>query len=259
MHRFLSTLSLAGLATGIILGMAAIAPSGLAATTCDNYLLASASPSTSVAAGSTVTLSVTCYNGSNAIDTTFTGNITATASAMGGSVTVTAPTTVTAVAGVATFTVRGDTAGFATVAFSASKTGGGSVSVTSILTVTGGGSNDARTSSDNAPSTPVEVSLSLDLAASGATCKAGAAARGVMGSWLYLPAADDCSSTTDPNAKLLGWSTSANFPVQRAQSQVDNRWGAIDEVFDGVRMIFIPAGQATFVSGPNSLYPIWAS
>lgn len=110
-----------------------------------------------------------------------------------------------------------------------------------------------------AASAPVEVSLSLDLGASGATCKAGAAATGVMGSWLYLPAADDCSSTTDPNAKLLGWSTSANFPVQRAQSQVDNRWGAIDEVFDGVRMIFIPAGQATFVSGPNSLYPIWAS
>lgn len=106
---------------------------------------------------------------------------------------------------------------------------------------------------------PEEVSLSLDLAASGASCKEGSAATGVMGAWLFLPAADDCSSTTDPNAKLLGWSTSANFPVQRAQSQVDNRWGAIDEIFDGVRMIFIPAGMATFVSGPNSLHPIWAS
>lgn len=119
----------------------------------------------------------------------------------------------------------------------------------------GGGSQP----SGNAASAPVEVSLSLDLAASGASCKEGSAATGVMGEWLFLPAADDCSSTTNPDAKLLGWSTSANFPVQRAQSQVDNRWGAIDEVFDGVRMIFIPAGQATFVSGPNSLYPIWAS
>lgn len=110
-----------------------------------------------------------------------------------------------------------------------------------------------------AVSQPAEVSLSLDLAASGASCKEGSAATGVMGAWLFLPAADDCSSTTDPSAKLLGWSTSANFPVDRAQSQVDNRWGAIDEIFDGVRMIFIPAGQATFVSGPNSLFPIWAS
>ena len=125
------------------------------------------------------------------------------------------------------------------------------------ITIGSGGGGGA--SSDAAASTPVEVSLSLDLAASGASCKEGSAATGVMGAWMYLPAADDCSSTTNPGAKLLGWSTSANFPVERAQSQVDNRWGAIDEVFDGVRMIFIPAGEATFVSGPNSLHPIWAS
>lgn len=124
-----------------------------------------------------------------------------------------------------------------------------------------GGSNggNGSSSSDANTNEPVEVSLSLDLAASSASCKEGSAATGVMGAWMYLPAADDCSSTTNPDAKLLGWSTSANFPVERAQSQVDNRWGAIDEVFDGVRMIFIPAGQATFVSGPNSLHPIWAS
>ena len=122
-----------------------------------------------------------------------------------------------------------------------------------------GSGGGGGTSSDSVASVPLTVSLSLDLAASGASCKEGSAATGVMGAWLFLPAADDCSSTTNPNAKLLGWSTSANFPVGRAQSQVDNRWGAIDEVFDGVRMIFIPAGQATFVSGPNSLHPIWAS
>lgn len=246
-----------GVAIGLIFGMVAFAPPSLAATTCDNYLLASASPSTSVAVGSAVTLSVTCYNGANAVDTTFTGSITATASAMGGSVNVNAPTTATAVAGVATFNVTGSTAGFATVTFVANKTGGGTVTVIRPLTVTGGGGGSS--SSAAAASAPVEVSLSLDLAASGASCKEGSAATGVMGSWLFLPAADDCSSTTDPNAKLLGWSTSVNFPVQRAQSQVDNRWGAIDEIFDGVRMIFIPAGHATFVSGPNSLYPIWAS
>jgi len=122
-------------------------------------------------------------------------------------------------------------------------------------TIGSGGSD----SSVAAASAPVEVSLSLDLAASGATCAEGSAATGVSGAWLTLPGADDCSSTTDPDAKLLGWSTSANFPVGLAQSQVDQGWGVIDDTFDGVRMIFIPAGQATFVSGPNSLHPIWAS
>lgn len=113
-------------------------------------------------------------------------------------------------------------------------------------------------SSDAAASAPVEVSLSLDLATSGASCKEGSAATGLMGSWLSLPAAGDCSSTTNPKAKLLGWSTDANFPVELAQSQVNKGWGVIDDVFGGVRMIFIPAGQATYVSGPNSLFPIWS-
>lgn len=114
-------------------------------------------------------------------------------------------------------------------------------------------------SSDATESAPVEVSLTLDLEANGASCKDGSAAKGLVGTWLTLPSADDCSSTTRTGAKLLGWSTSANFPVQRAQSQIDNGWGTIDEVIDGVRMIFIPAGKATFVSGPNSLHPVWAS
>lgn len=128
---------------------------------------------------------------------------------------------------------------------------GGDVPVT---IAAGGGASTGTTAN-----TPVPVSLDLDLAASGASCKAGSASPAVMGAWMTLPAASDCTSTTRPNARLLGWSTNADFPVDVAQSQVDKKWGAIDEVFDGVRMIFIPAGQATFVSGPNSLHPIWAN
>ena len=123
----------------------------------------------------------------------------------------------------------------------------------------GGGGGGGGASSDAATSAPVEASLSLDLAASGASCKSGSAAKGFVGTWLTLPSAGDCTSTTKPDAKLLGWSTHANFPVERAQSQVNKGWGAIDEVINGVRMIFIPAGQATFISGPNSLHPIWAN
>lgn len=244
----------------LVLGMVAVAPPSQAATTCDNYLLATASPSPSVAVGGTVTLTVTCYNGSNAVDTTFTGSISATASNMGGSVTVTAPTTVNATAGVATFTVTGSTAGFATIAFAASKTGGGNATVTSILTVTGGGGGGG-TSSGTAASTPVEVSLSLDLAASGASCREGSAASGLVGTWLTLPGAPDCTSTTAPSAKLLGWATRADFPVEIAQRQINNGWGTYELFNEEGQMtaVFIPAGGATFVSASTSLHPIWAS
>lgn len=126
----------------------------------------------------------------------------------------------------------------------------------SAISIGGGGGG---TSSGAAASAPVEVSLSLDLATSDASCTEGSAVTGFAGAWLTLPGDDECSSVTNPDANLLGWSTSANFPVELAQSQVDKGWGAIDDTFDGVRMIFIPAGQATFVSGPNSLHPIWAS
>ena len=259
MRNLLSTIS----SIGLILGVVAVAPPSQAATTCDNYLLQTASPSSSVAVGGTITITVTCYNGSSAVDTTFTGSISATANNMGGSVTVTAPTTVNATAGVATFTVTGSTAGFATILFSASKTSGGNVTVTSILTVTGGGGGSGGSgsaSSAAAASAPVEVSLSLDLAASGASCTEGSAASGSVGTWLTLPGADDCTSTTTPNAKLLGWATSADFPVAIAQRQINNGWGTY-ELFDSegrMTAVFIPAGQATFVSGPNSLHPVWA-
>lgn len=124
----------------------------------------------------------------------------------------------------------------------------------------GGGGGGGGTSSAAAVSAPVEVSLSLDLAASGASCKEGSAASGLVGTWLALPSAGDCTSKTAPDAKLLGWATTADFPVEIAQRQVRNGWGAY-EMFDNegrMTAVFIPAGQATFVSGSNSLYPIWA-
>jgi hypothetical protein len=76
-----------------------------------------------------------------------------------------------------------------------------------------------------------------------------------------LPSADQCSQsgpTAKAGATLLGWSTSENFPIARAQSQIDKHWGVIDESIDGIRMIFIPAGMAVFVSGSNNLFPIWS-
>jgi hypothetical protein len=121
----------------------------------------------------------------------------------------------------------------------------------------GGSGGGGSTSSASAP---LET-LSLAVAASGATC-AGGDPTGYSGSWLTLPSADQCTQsgpTAKPGAKLLGWATSASFPIARAQAQIDKKWGVIDEEIDGVRMIFIPAGMATFVSGSTTLFPIWSA
>ncbi len=128
------------------------------------------------------------------------------------------------------------------------------------LTVSaGGGGGGGGGSSSSSASAPVET-LSLAVAASGATCTGGNPT-GYAGAWLTLPSADKCSQsgpTAKPGAKLLGWSTSANFPIARAQAQIDKKWGVIDEAIDGQRMIFIPGGMATFVSGSNNLFPVWS-
>lgn len=130
-----------------------------------------------------------------------------------------------------------------------------------IVSIGGSSAGDGGASSTANASEPAEVSLALDLAASGASCKEGSAASGLVGTWLTLPAAGDCSSTTTPDAKLLGWATRADFPVALAQRQIDNGWGAYELFNDEGRMttVFIPAGGATFVSAGNTLHPIWAS
>lgn len=125
------------------------------------------------------------------------------------------------------------------------------------ITVSGGGGGGGGSSSSSS-STP--QTLTLEVAASGASCTGGNPS-GVSGAWLTLPGAEACTQsgpTAKPGATLLGWATSASFPIARAQSQIDKHWGVIDEVIDGVRMIFIPGGMAAFVSGSNNLYPIWS-
>lgn len=117
----------------------------------------------------------------------------------------------------------------------------------------------ADPSNDSSAAAPIET-LSLATTSTGATCTGGDLS-GVSGSWLALPSADQCKPgpSVKAGSKLLGWSTSATFPVAQAQAQVDKKWGAIDETIGGVRMIFIPAGMSTFVSGSNTLYPVWSN
>jgi len=163
-----------------------------------------------------------------------------------------------------TFTVSVG-AGATTGSIVVSSTGGFCSGQTATIAVTvsggSGGGGGGGGSSSSSSSTPVTETLSLSTAASGATCSGGNPT-GYSGAWLTLPSADKCTQSgpnAKPGAKLLGWATSASFPVARAQAQVDKKWGVIDEVIDGTRMIFIPGGMATFVSGSNNLFPIWSA
>lgn len=113
----------------------------------------------------------------------------------------------------------------------------------------GGGSQPAR-----------NITLGLTLPA-GVQCSSSSLT--TSGPWIQLPSAGDCSNAgraSNTNPLLLGWATSVDFPVDIAQRQVDNVWGAY-ETFNndgGLTGVFIPAGGYTAVTGDTNLYPIWS-
>jgi hypothetical protein len=124
-----------------------------------------------------------------------------------------------------------------------------SVGFTASATQNSSGSNSA------APA-PQRFEHSLNTAG-GVNCKLNLPS-GTQGTWVQLPAANSCTAPVDrPGTTLLGWSTSSTFPVQVAREQVSKGWGVIDAVFNGQRMIFIPAGGFTQMSGDNNLHAIW--
>jgi hypothetical protein len=94
----------------------------------------------------------------------------------------------------------------------------------------------------------------------GASCSTnGMAAQ--IGTWLRVPSRDDCTPPSSaPNAGLLGWATSPDFPVDIAQRQVTNGWGAYETFNDDGQLtgVFIPAGGYTLLSGDTNLFPIWS-
>jgi len=117
----------------------------------------------------------------------------------------------------------------------------------------------ATSSSATSQSTVPEFTINL-ITSDGAQCtqRDVSAPRGL---WVELPAAADCSPpTSQPTATLLGWATNADFPVDIAQRQVNNGWGAYQTFNDDGKLtgVFIPAGGATFVSNSTNLYPIWS-
>lgn len=103
------------------------------------------------------------------------------------------------------------------------------------------------------------VTATLTLSTGNAQCQGGSV-NAIAGAWLKLPTEESCvqvGANFGPSPRLLGWSTNANFPHALAKAQVACHWGVIDEIIDGWRMIFVPSGQSVFISGENTLFPIW--
>lgn len=148
--------------------------------------------------------------------------------------------------------------------FSLVGTGGGStfypvVANVAVTIGSGGGGGGGGGSSSAAAATPQTFELSLT-PNDGTVC-AKSSESGSAGAWMALPGANDCKPpATKPNAKLLGWATTPNFPVAIAKRQVANGWGAY-ETFnaDGqLTGVFIPAGGSTLVSAAGNLYAVWS-
>ena len=118
-------------------------------------------------------------------------------------------------------------------------------------------------SGDNSTSSPADATPSIQLVLrlpDGTAC--GASAPLPRGAWAQLPTASACTSADAPSGStLLGWATNADFPVDIAQRQVDNGWGAYETFNSDGQLtgVFIPAGGYTLVSNDTNLYPIFSN
>jgi len=130
----------------------------------------------------------------------------------------------------------------------------GSVSITFIITPT------PSTGSSAAAARAISLGFSLP---TGIECRFDSV-EASLGSWIELPSASDCTittRTTDSQPTLLGWATKTDFPIDMAQRQVDNGWGAYEPKNEAGQLtgVFIPAGGYTLLSSDTNLHPIWAS
>lgn len=233
-----------GVFTGaIIAGSVAIAPTASAVT------------NVTFTVGGTLEIGgVAAASGTNINDTTisFTNNyasdVTFVTSGLssGGTACNTSPSTcqVTASGGTITLTAPGSAN-----AIIYDYNGGNPTSLGVRFTVNSGSAGTTSTST----SVPT-FTLALD-PGSGAQCEI-ASVSGAVGSWVSLPTAAQC---TRSNSVLLGWATTQDFPLEIAQRQVDNGWGAYQEqnASGAIMSIFIPAGRSAAIAAPDRLYAVW--
>ncbi len=83
-----------------------------------------------------------------------------------------------------------------------------------------------------------------------------------VNTWQPLPESSDVVGIDEDEGKVfLGVATTPDFPVDLAQRQVDNGWGAYDMYDDegALESVFIPAGGSMFVWTQPRLYAVWGS
>lgn len=83
-----------------------------------------------------------------------------------------------------------------------------------------------------------------------------------IGSWFSLPASSEVSGTGENAGKMfLGVATSEDFPVEIAQRQIDNGWGAYEIYSDdgSLQSVFIPAGYTVHVTASPRVFAIWST
>lgn len=83
-----------------------------------------------------------------------------------------------------------------------------------------------------------------------------------VNTWQALPQSQDVVGIGPNEGKVfLGMATTPNFPVDIAQRQVDNGWGAYEMHGDDgkVESVFIPAGGSMFVWTQPRLYAVWGT
>ena len=121
-------------------------------------------------------------------------------------------------------------------------------------------SDDSSQSGPGGASSSAQT-FSLALIAKNGTACSKSSDIGRGGSWMTLPGTNDCTPpAAKPNAQLLGWATTPGFPIEIAERQVVNGWGAY-ETFDidgQLTGVFIPAGGSTLVSAAGTLFAIWS-
>ena len=107
---------------------------------------------------------------------------------------------------------------------------------------------------------PASVDVNLGLSAEDGSVTSSWAASTVVGTWKQLPESTNVVGAGDNLGKaFLGVATSENFPVEIAQRQVDNGWGAYEIYSDDGRLssVFIPAGGWAHVTAQPRLFPVW--
>ena len=143
-----------------------------------------------------------------------------------------------------------------------------------VAVASSGTGNRVMTSGTFTPATPATPSngsgsqsvapqsVNVDIGLDAGQLPASWSGETTIGSWLSLPAPSEVSGTGDnAGKKFLGVATSEDFPVEIAQRQIDNGWGAYEIYSDdgSLLSVFIPAGYSVHVTASPRVFAIWST